>query len=300
MTASEVLRRGWHFVPAALVATAALLGARGVSAILAAGLAPSSEALARGAILDVLSRPAAEAPKSAEAILRRNPFDSDHVPLGAPADDAPPVAMAGDLPCPNVHVMAIVTSEDPEWSFAALSLDGEPHTSLRRKGGAVGSMTVTSIEPERVSLTSGAKVCEAAMFQPAAPPSASASAPPAEAPLKVAGVERKGPTDFAVDRGALDGWLEHQADFIRDIQIAPEKDPASGRPIGVRVAHLRPGSTLAALGLEQGDVLETLNGYDMTTPQSMLEAYARLPSASRLTLHLTRHGQPVNVDYEIK
>ena len=38
----------------------------------------------------------------------------------------------------------------------------------------------------------------------------------------------------------------------------------------------------------------------MSDPQKLLEAYARLRLADRLTVTLTRGGKPITVDYTIK
>ena len=53
--------------------------------------------------------------------------------------------------------------------------------------------------------------------------------------------------------------------------------------------------------MENGDRLQTINGFDMTSPEKALEAYARLRTAD----HLTVAGQPqgpanMNLDFNIK
>ena len=71
--------------------------------------------------------------------------------------------------------------------------------------------------------------------------------------------------------------------------------------VGVKISGIKSGSVLAMLGIENGDRLETLNGFEMSNPEKMLEAYARLRSgADKLQIHLTRNGKPVNVDYTIR
>jgi general secretion pathway protein C len=47
-------------------------------------------------------------------------------------------------------------------------------------------------------------------------------------------------------------------------------------------------------------MLRTINGFDMTSPDSALEAYARLREAQRLSVAVTRRGQPVTIDYNIQ
>ena len=56
----------------------------------------------------------------------------------------------------------------------------------------------------------------------------------------------------------------------------------------------------AALGLESGDRLVTLNGYEMSDPEKMLEAYAMLRDTPRVMLGLVRSGKPMEIDYAIR
>ena len=47
-------------------------------------------------------------------------------------------------------------------------------------------------------------------------------------------------------------------------------------------------------------MLRTINGYDMSSPDSALEAYARLREANNLTLSVVRRGQAMTIDYNIQ
>lgn len=69
---------------------------------------------------------------------------------------------------------------------------------------------------------------------------------------------------------------------------------------GIHVSGIRAGSLLAALGIQNGDRLESINGFDLTNVEKALEAYARLPTANHLTVSLTRNGRETNLDYDIK
>jgi hypothetical protein len=76
------------------------------------------------------------------------------------------------------------------------------------------------------------------------------------------------PTD-----GAFDGLLERFDEFVRSARFAPEF--AGGEVVGLRVRGVRPGSPLARLGAEAGDVIETINGVGAGETDRLLEAYAR-------------------------
>ncbi len=67
----------------------------------------------------------------------------------------------------------------------------------------------------------------------------------------------------------------------------------------MKVTGIEPGSVLAQIGIENGDRLESVNGYEMSDPQRMLEAYARLRTADRLVLRVSRGGKPAEVRYTI-
>jgi S1-C subfamily serine protease len=68
----------------------------------------------------------------------------------------------------------------------------------------------------------------------------------------------------------------------------------------VRIVAMRPGSPIAALGLRPGDRLASINGYELTSTERIVEAYARLLGAPRLALGIVRDGRPLQIDYEIR
>jgi general secretion pathway protein C len=67
-----------------------------------------------------------------------------------------------------------------------------------------------------------------------------------------------------------------------------------------RSIGIGPGTLAGLLGLENGDRLQTVNGFDMTSPEKLLEAYARLRTADHLTVQVNRGGKNVNVDLNVK
>jgi len=101
-----------------------------------------------------------------------------------------------------------------------------------------------------------------------------------------------------VDRSVVDKILENQADLMRSARVVPEQQ--DGKVVGVRLFGIRPDTLLGTLGLENGDRLETINGFAMASPEKALEAYARLRTAEKLTVSVNRRGQPVTIDFNIK
>jgi general secretion pathway protein C len=179
---------------------------------------------------------------------------------------------------------------------------------LRRRGGEVGGKTVKFVGWDTVWLAGGSGLCQAKMFAPAGPerpaPVASAAPPPASGgpgavdPSISKGIQKVSATEFNIDRGVVDKILENQAELMRQARIVPEQE--NGKMVGIRLFGVRPDTLLGVLGMQNGDRLQTINGFDMTSPEKALEAYARLRTADHLTVQINRSGQNTNLDYNIK
>ncbi len=252
---------------------------------------------------------------SADAILSRNPFDHVTGTLNAPppSEAQPAAALDTSDPmnaprCDGVKVLVITASSDPDWSFAAMTSGSEPKSQLRRRGGEIGGKTVHFIGWDRVWLQTGSTLCQVGLWAPGpeapkavvAPPVAApvSGGPPGVDPAIAKGIVRVSATEFNVDRGVVDKILENQADLMRQARIVPEQE--NGKVVGIRLFGVRQDTLLGTLGMENGDRLQQINGFDIASPEKALEAYARLRTADKLNISLNRRGQQMNLDYNIK
>jgi general secretion pathway protein C len=323
MPLDQLLKRHFWAVIVVLVAIAAFLDAQGIMHIVGASLGADEATLAVPPLMArVPAAPPSATPHatSAEPILSRNPFDSVTGPLNlpppAPSEDIVLPQKGPDLSdpysapvCDGVQVLIIAASPDPDWSFAALETPEEKGKSfLRRRGSDIGGKTVQFIGWDRVWLTGGSQLCQAQMFKPPAvatasaapaapPPAAAGGASPVDDDIKK-GIQKVGATEYNVDRGVVDKILENQAELMRQARIVPEQE--NGKVVGIRLFGVRPDTLLGTLGMENGDRLEKINGFDMASPEKALEAYARLRTADHLTVSVNRRGQPMNLDFNIK
>jgi general secretion pathway protein C len=314
-----ILRRYFWAVVGSLVAIVAFLHAQALTQIIGftrlgleeTQLAASPPASRAAPTSSVVARTV-----SAESILSRNPFDHVTGALNKVIVPDEVAAVAPDMsdpfhapPCEGLKVLVIAASTDPDWSFAALvtGSGAEAKSILRRRGGDVGGKTVEFISWDRVWLASGGSLCQLEMFKPPtpketvakpAPPPPTKEGPGAIDPDIAKGVRRVSATEFDVDRGVVDKILENQAELMRQARIVPEQE--NGKMVGIRLFGVRPDTLLGVLGMENGDRLQTINGFDMTSPEKALEAYARLRTADQLVVQVNRRGSNMNLDYNIK
>lgn len=268
-------------------------------------------------------------------ILRRNIFDSqsgpqdgDRVAQG-PQDGseephveepAPPTEDPSRPPPPCDGSIRLVGSfyqpQRPEVSFAAIT-NTAGKVMLYRAGSSVDGRAVEVVGSSVVYLrnASGA-LCSIAMFRRPEELAAAASAaqpPPPPLPEPVAemepvggipaaeleaGITKVSETEFRLQRGLVDRILTNQAELMRQARVVPQEE--GGRVVGVKLYGIRRNSLLGRLGLQNGDVLRTINGFDMTSPDKALEAYTRLREANQLTVNVMRRNAPTNLNYAIQ
>jgi general secretion pathway protein C len=313
MGIDSVIKRYWIAVLGLFVAIAAYLQADGVGQLVAGTIGDGQEVTAPKS-----SRPrkpvvaSQNADRNAAPILSRNAFDSVTGPLDGKSQplpqSLPPVTPRNennpydDRECEGVTVSLMIASDDPEWSFASVS--GPEGSALRRVGDKVGSMTVHHVGwfpdgPDalpRVWMMDGASRCVAkqgpgdpkkAAKKPTTatpPPVASNSKSKSKVPGDIASkITKVSDTEFIVERSALEAIMENPMSFAGTLRTRPTDK-------GVRLSGIRADSLFNMLGLKNGDVLKSVNGFDLNDPEKALGALAKLRTASKLNFDVERGG----------
>jgi len=314
----------------------ALLCARGATQILASSILPVQDKSTEGSPMRKIARGMPEerepAPRElAMAVLTRNVFDSTigEMSWDAPEEpteptteemgSAPPADPEGEPAfCQGALrlVASFVVPRVPALSFASIEAGGK--TMLYRAGMQVDGHDLVGIREHRVFMRpSGRTLCQIAMFKPpevpGMPMASTEMAPPPESPPTPSpsggsgglsddelsqGITQVSDTQYNVARSLLDKVLSNQSELMRAARIIPYEE--NGRVIGVKVYGIRRSSLLGKLGVQNGDVLRTINGFDLSSPDSALEAYTKLREMDQFTIAMVRRGQPRNMDYSVK
>lgn len=339
MRVERLARKSFGFVVAALLACAIYFQASGVVELAASRVLTDDTPVAPNKVHRAKHTKsiAQHAAKSGDPILERNAFDSVTGPLNRepiqvelPGSKAPTLDLSDPLTAPECDDVTLdIVSESPDaaWSVAQLRGPGDTAASMRRVGDTVGKLQVAYIGYNLVKgspaawLVGNDKLCQALLFsekaQKAKEGATAAAAPAAAAtPRAVAAVNARAAaapalpteiaskiskvsdTEFNVDRSVIDNVLENQAQLMRSARLVPEQK--DGKTVGINLYGIRPDTLLGTLGLQNGDRLEQINGFDIANPEKALEAYARLRTASQLTVQVTRGGKPVTLAIHIK
>jgi len=309
-----------------------MMTAQGATQILASAVLPAAEEEGKVPPRPRISAPEAPIASPVElgtAVLDRNIFDSEtgsmtwDLPLaqtevpGVTGDDGLESIVDPDVPAACTGSMrlvgATVLPRLPELSFASILAEGK--TLLYRQGMHVEGHEVVGIREHRVFLRpSGRPLCQISMFAP--PPTAEPLPPPV--PAAPAGDEKPPPapkssisedelnagitqvsdTKYTVARTLLDKVLGAQSELMRAARVIPFEE--NGKTVGVKVYGIRRAALLGKLGIQNGDVLRTINGFDLSSPDSALEAYTKLREMDAFSIAMIRRGQPRTMEYQVK
>jgi len=111
------------------------------------------------------------------------------------------------------------------------------------------------------------------------------------------GIKEVGTNSYEVDRDLVNKLMSNPMVAARGARIVPSI--RNGKANGFKLYAIRPSSLYAKLGLKNGDTIQAVNGFDLTTPDKALEVYTKVKEASNLTVSITRRGKPVTIHYNV-
>ena len=246
--------------------------------------------------------------KDGAQLGQRNMFCADCTPSVAQTSDPSQVPLTSL----SLQLVATNVSLDPKLSFASVvnsetSFQGGYRVGDKIPGaGAVKEIHFKYIDFENSGRTE--RLVLVGVTGPvvaAAPVETVAAAPPADGAAKDelqeaidSGIKKIDDNNYEIDRALVDKALANPMAIAKGARVVPSvKD---GKSDGFKLYAIRQTSVYAKLGLSNGDTLQSINGFDLTSAEKALEVYTKLREASSLEVTLTRRGKPVNIKYSIR
>lgn len=113
-----------------------------------------------------------------------------------------------------------------------------------------------------------------------------------------AGIKQVSENDYEIPRAEIDKTLSNLNDVAMQARIVPAfKD---GQATGFKLFSIRPDSIYSKIGVQNGDVIRRINGYDLNSPEKALEIYSKLKESSRIDIEVERNGATVKKTYNVR
>jgi general secretion pathway protein C len=260
------------------------------------------------------TEPAAATNKAPEAILKRNIFCSTCPPiLDQPVPDAggPPPAAEPEKTALPIAILAIMYAPpargslvSSRWSIAVLRDTEYKISGPYAVGDFVHGAKVIAIEESRIYFDNAGKTEYLDLIDKPVPPKPAVTEPSAAGgtdPLSIEmdrGIKKLNENKYEIQRSTLESVLGNMSLLSRSARIVPEM--RDGKAAGFRLYSVKSDGPFAKIGMQNGDIISSINGMEITSPEKALEVYSKLKSASHLSLGMERNGQKVTKDYSIR
>jgi type II secretion system protein C len=226
-------------------------------------------------------------------------------------------AKAGSLAPRSAFVLVgTIVSSSPDARRAILWADGMKLPKAFRESEEVEPGAVlSSIERDKVWLTRGKErekldllpvgskvraplsppVPAQATVTPGAAPAAGTSAQPPDGDIRVT---RLADNRYSIDEAGVAQLSGNINQFMTQVRLIPFFE--GNKSAGYRIAAIRPGTTFDRLGFQGGDVLQQVNGLDLSSPEKLYTIFTNLKDEKKVAVNILRQGQKNTLTYEIR
>jgi general secretion pathway protein C len=305
----DLIKRYFWVLGALSVLICAIFAAKATSHVVEARvLGDSSKTPRVAAVIPSPMQPAKMSrSKDGGPFATRNMFCSECTPPPAVANADPSQIQTTSLP---IVLLATMVSTKPADSYATII-----NTENQKQGAyAVGDVVpgasgkVKEIHYKYIDFENNGRV-ERLVLAGATPPVV-AAAPVAEQPAASGepvddlqasidnGIKKIDDNNYEIDKALVDKVLSNPMAVAKGARVVPAVK--NGQPDGFKLYAIRPSSVYAKLGLTNGDTLQTINGFELTSADKALEVYTKLREATSLEVSVTRRGKPMTLKYSIR
>ena len=248
------------------------------------------------------------------ALIRPRP-EVDLAATAAPrnCDDARAVPKKSDL---RMQLVASVITDRPRFSLATINDLTSRETHVLGVGDDLGAVRLLAVERVRddhdatgngfrvvaVICNSGTKEYldsepGSGAGQAEAPNLGVVPVPRPPGPGGATGVRQLADNRYEIERTTLDQTLGDLNKIATQARIVPSFE--NGQANGFKLFSIQPGSLYSSIGIENGDVVQRVNGYEINSPEKALELYQKLKETGHVSIQLKRGGQVITKEYNI-
>src|SRR5438067_4148593 len=300
----ELWLQRYPWVPTALAALlGAYLCARIVNTLTAAALAPKPALLQQSVGAAPSATPAAARFELNAQRLARV-FD---VPLPqAPAVSEAPAAVQKETwqstPAKSaLHAVLIGTAVTvpSRYSLCQLTNSDTNESFVYTLGDKFMGVCIYEIEKDRVLIDNDGRNeyidtgVAAPSFQ-----NVGVSPMPAAPAASSSDVKQLSENQYVIPKATINDNLSDLSKMATQARIVPSFK--NGIANGFKLFSIVPDSLYAKIGVQNGDVVRRINGYEMNSPDKALEIYSKLRDANRIEIEIERRGETIRKSYSIE
>ena len=189
----------------------------------------------------------------------------------------------------NAKLLGTVAGSS-EYAYSVIQLDR--NINIYRVKDHLGNAIILSIERKKVILLHNGAKEELSMFE-----EGNQGAGPATGPAG-GNIQEVSQGNYVIPENQFKSATQNMGQLLTQARVVPNLE--AGRINGYRIFAITPGSLYANIGLQNGDVIHSVNGIQVTTPESALQLFQQLQNESRFTVNIDRNGQGMTLNYTVQ
>ena len=111
-------------------------------------------------------------------------------------------------------------------------------------------------------------------------------------------LKKEGPGKFEVSRSEVQQTMENPGQFFSQMRAMPHF--VNGKTDGFSISQVQPDSVFAQLGLQNGDLLTSIDGQPVTNPMQAMGLIQAVKTAAAIDLTVNRGGTPTSVHLDLR
>lgn len=200
----------------------------------------------------------------------------------------------------NLKLKGVLLNRDNGTRLALIARPGQPE-ELYHEGDRVDGAEIFRIEPARVILRrNGSNEVLNMDIQKLDMTPAAASVPATDrgAAFGRNGVRTISERERVVSQGTLRRELNNLPRLLQQARAVPYTE--NGQSMGFRLVSIQANSIFEDLGLRQEDVIRSVNGKQLLTPEDALNAYRDLRTSRSFQVEVLRGGRQVTLSLSVQ
>ncbi|HET6370378.1 MAG TPA: type II secretion system protein GspC [Nitrospiria bacterium] len=118
------------------------------------------------------------------------------------------------------------------------------------------------------------------------------------APASGSSIRQVAEGKWVLDRREVESAVENLPQLLTKARVIPNF--TNGKPDGFKIFAIDTTSLYAKIGLQNGDVIQRINGIEMRDPQNFMRVFQQLKDEPNITIDLVRNNQKETFGYEIR
>ncbi|MFZ5874961.1 MAG: type II secretion system protein GspC [Nitrospirota bacterium] len=133
---------------------------------------------------------------------------------------------------------------------------------------------------------------------PPGPGASPATRPTTDPATATTGIRQVQPNQWVLDKQEVNAALGNLSQLLTKARVVPNF--SDGKPDGFKIFSIAPDSLYAKIGLQNGDVLQQINGVEIKDPENFMRVFQQLKDEPRIALDFVRNNRRESFSYEIR